>query len=263
MKNLITQNRKSFATGLSPISLAVGLGLLGLSTLTAGVRPTPPILPPNSTPYGKTYGQWSEAWFQWCFSLPVTHHPIFDTATVSTGQSGPVWFIGGNFTGTPITRNVTIPSGTALFFPILNFWADNTDCANGEMISDNNSEAFLRTLAANNMNQASDLSCTVDGVAVQGLADPLNTPYRVQSPTPEGFSYALPATDNLLSYLGLTCWSSNGGTPILVSAATYHPVADGFYILVAPLPVGKHTIHARGALGGFVEDFIYNITVLR
>jgi hypothetical protein len=224
---------------------------------------TPRVLPPHSHPYGKTYGQWSEAWFQWCFSLPVTRHPIFDTAPVGTGQNGRVWFLGGNFTGTPVSRNVTIPPGTALFFPILNFWADNTDCANGEMISDNNPESFLRALVANNMNQAANLSCTIDGIPVRGLSDPLTAAFRAPSPTPGGFSYRLPGTDNLLNFLGLACWSNNDGTIIPVDAAIYHPVADGFYIMVAPLPEGEHTIHAHGALGAFVEDFTYNITVHR
>ncbi len=242
---------------------AIAVSLVALCVV-AGVKPTPPVLLPNSAPYGKTYGEWSETWFQWSFSLPVTSHPIFDTADCSAGQSGHVWFIGGNYTGTPVTRNCTIPAGTALFFPILNFWADNTDCSNGQRISDGNSEGFLRSLAASVMDQAANLSCTIDGVAVQGLTDPLLTPYRVQSPTPGGFSYTVPGSDNILTFLGLACWSNTEGTPIQVDAAVYHPISDGFYILIVPLSKGRHVIHAHGEIGNpsvFTEDFTYNITV--
>jgi len=38
------------------------------------------------------------------------------------GQSGPVFFLAGNFGGTTV-RHCTVPAGKALFFPILNyFW---------------------------------------------------------------------------------------------------------------------------------------------
>jgi hypothetical protein len=259
---------KTFNTQLNQTWLCVALAavlIISLSgaTARAGNGASAKILPPNSHPYGMSYGEWSEAWWQWCFSLPVTSHPLFDTADVSTGQSGQVWFIAGNFTGTPVTRNVTIPSGKALFFPIFNAWGDNTDCNGAEMISDGNTEAFLRNLVKTTfIDPAQNLSCTIDGRTVTGLADPANSPYLVASPTPGGFSYVIPSTDSLLDYFGLTCWANNSGTPILVSAAIYHPVAEGFYLMVAPLSVGSHTIHCHGGTSAFTEDFTYNITVV-
>jgi len=251
---------------LKRLALAGTLALQAMASATLageGNLGNPSILPPQSHAYGHTYGEWSEAWFQWCFSLPVTHNPIFDTADISAGQNGPVWFLGGNFTGTPVTRTGTVPAGTALFFPILNNWADNTDCSGGQMISDNNTEAFLRSFVAGQANQAQNVSCTIDGVAVSGLTDAVNTPDRAPSATPGGFSYTVPATDSVLSFLGLTCWSDNTGTPLPVDAAVYHPVADGVYLLVKPLPPGNHTIHCHGNVGTFIEDFTYHITVLR
>src|SRR5262249_47748517 len=89
----------------------------------------PGVLPPNSKPLGTSYGDWSAEWWKWAFSLPIDHHPLYDTADVSTGQSGKVWFLGGSFapstndagqTVAIATRDVTIPSGVALFFPIAN-----------------------------------------------------------------------------------------------------------------------------------------------
>jgi hypothetical protein len=43
-------------------------------------------------------------------------------------------------------------------------------------------------------------------------------------------------------------------------------VADGYWIMLAPLPIGEHTIRFKGAvdndiLGGFVVDVTYFITV--
>jgi hypothetical protein len=65
----------------------------------------------------------------------------------------------------------------------------------------------------------------------------------------------------LLNFLGLPCWSDNTGAPITVSANIYHPVGDGFYVMVAPLSTGSHAIHFHGTENGFTQDVTYNITV--
>ncbi len=223
----------------------------------------PQVLSPAGKHYGKTYGEWSEAFWQWAFSMPTTRHPMFDSADVGAGQQGTVWFLSGNFTGTPVTRNVTIPSGTALFIPLVNIWADNTDCnGSGQIISDENSESVLRANAKAVEDTASDLSCTIDGIAVPGLANALTTPFRIQSSTPGGFSYTLPASQNLLNYFGLACWTDPNNVPLRVDASIYHAVADGYYVLIAPLAPGPHTITCHGTANGFTESFTYNITVL-
>src|SRR5258708_2413657 len=48
---------------------------------------------PGSTNYGKSYPEWCIAWQQWFDSLETIHHPFLDTADLSVGQSGPVWFL--------------------------------------------------------------------------------------------------------------------------------------------------------------------------
>ena len=45
-------------------------------------------------------------------------------------------------------------------------------------------------------------------------------------------------------------------------AGTYFPaVDDGYYVMVAPLSIGDHTIHFHGTAGPYVRDVTYNITV--
>ena len=213
------------------------------------------VYPPGASFAGKSYGEWSAAWWQWCFSLPAGGHPLFDTADGSAGQSGPVWFLGGTFGGPGTrTRTLSVPDGKCLFFPIINNWADNTDCP----VQDSFTEAQLRAIAGGNQDQATNLSCTIDGLPVTGLADPIHTPYRVTSPV---FTYTIPGSDNLLAYLGLACFTNAAGTPILVNADA---VADGVFLLLPPLPPGPHTIHFYGAIGdppSFYEDITYNLTV--
>jgi hypothetical protein len=193
----------------------------------------------------------------------VSGHPLFDTADVSAGQRGKVWFLGGTFHGGSPVRTGVIPPGKVLFFPILNNWADNTDCANGQRISDGFSVAALRAGVKAGMDGAQNLSCTIDGVPVQGLSDTSNSPYRVQTASPEGFNYSIPGQDSLPVAFGYACWSNTSGAPIRVDAKIYHPVGDGFYIMVAPLAPGSHTIHFHGEIPalGAVLDVTYSLAV--
>ena len=217
------------------------------------------VQPPASTLFGKSYGEWSASWWQWCFSFPPSQHPLFDTADASTGQTGPVWFLGGTLGGTlvssgPVSRSITIPDGKFLYFPIINIWADNTDCPNQDPFT----ETQLRALAKGNEDLATNLTCTIDGLAVSGLANVNNSPYRCVSPV---FDYTVPGSENYLSFLGYSCYTNASNTPILVSADA---VSDGVFLMVSPLSPGSHTIHFSGAIGNSLNlsvDVIYHITV--
>ena len=90
-------------------------------------------------------------------------------------------------------------------------------------------------------NHIVNFSFEVDGVPVNDLAS-----YRVVSPQ---FSFTAP-----------TPWifGDTGGAG--------RAVGDGYYIMVAPLSAGQHTIHFSGTFdfgsgGSFSLDMTYNITV--
>ena len=136
-------------------------------------------------------------------------------------------------------------SAKALFFPIIDSEWDNavppgtppTDYITAE----------LRALAAATVDAATGLACEIDGVSVKGLANVLTTPYRAVSPV---FDYTLPLTDNVDQFFGLNITGTVTGA-----------VADGVYLMLAPLRVGHHRIHFTGVLPGFVLDITYDITV--
>jgi hypothetical protein len=245
------QERRS--VGIRVLGIAVTLLATGnLTPAFAGGNgnANPGVLPPNSNAFGKSYAEWSAEHWKWTYSLPADHHPLTDTADCSTGQSGKVWFLGGTFTPTPVGpglvvgtahRVCTIPSGIALFFPILNVEASVLE-GNGT------TESQLRAAAISLQDHAENLACTIDGVAIQDLDS-----YRVQSPL---FTFGPLPVNNLL------------GAP---AGATSPSVADGVYLLLAPLSRGQHTIHFSGdfrftlAEDGFdfkfVIDITYSITV--
>ena len=228
----VTHIKSFLPRGLKPALLATAILLLAaaLPALAGkGNAGNPGILPPQCVAYGKTYADWSVKWWQWVFSLPATNSPILDTGDdCSAGQSGPVWFLAGAFVGTTNARSCTIPAGLALFFPIANGWNDNTDCPSYDAFS----VEELVGLATGFVDSASGMSCTIDGVPVKGLDDPMTSPYRVG---PQVFSYTLASTDNILAnHFGLAC-IPNG---IMVATAA----EDGVYLLLAPLSAGQHII---------------------
>ena len=96
-------NRRDFLTGL-----AAALLLMSSATASAQENPNPGIFPPGSSPYGRSYGEWSAKFWQWALSLPVNYNPLTDTAPADTAQEGEVWYIGGSFaSSTDVTGQTT------------------------------------------------------------------------------------------------------------------------------------------------------------
>jgi hypothetical protein len=212
------------------------------------------IFPPDSRPFGLTYGEWSAKWWQWAYSLPVDKNPIFDETNCkngANGQSGPVWFLTGVInTSGKATRTCTVPEGKALFFPILNSESDNL-CPE---ISPPHSVEGLRALSKGIMDGATNLRAEVDGAPIQGLNPIGTTPYRVLSPV---FDSKFP-NNNILQFSG--CW----GKPPVAPAGEYGVmVSDGVFLMLEPLSGGHHTIHFSGQLPafGFTLDITYHLAV--
>jgi len=191
----------------------------------------------------------SAEWWQWALSIPTSVNPLTDGtgADCMVGQRGATWFLAGVSTGGTVTRTCSIPQGTMLFFPVINAVNVNTPNVCGQDAK-NIPVATLRAQIAPFIDGATKLSVKVDNKEVKNLLQ------RVQSSV---FAVALPE-DNLFDK---PCTDAGLGN---VPAGIYSPaVADGFYVDLPPLTVGKHTLsfHAENT-GGFVEDVAYNLTVV-
>ena len=226
-------------------------------TYNITVAPTNGVYPPGSIMFGKTYSEWSAAFFQYFFSLPATNNPFwYDGAhphvPLGTAQSGPVWFVHGyrNLSGTGV-RNDTIAAGTSLLLVAVDLFWDNADCPN----PDHYTPAQLLSFASNDVNTA-NMTMRVDGVPIPGISNVLTTPYRVQTI----YNYTAPASDNMIYVAeGLSCYQNNQGIPYIVNGA----VADGVVLMIPPLSPGFHTIAYTLTLsGGFQWNMTENVTVL-
>jgi hypothetical protein len=194
-----------------------GLKTGGATVAHSGANPG--VFPPSSVAYGKTYGEWSAAWWQWVLAIPRRDNPNADPTgeKCHVGQSGPVWFLAGT-TGGATERTCTLPAGKAVFFPIVN--SVNWDPFGVETLDD------LRREAKEPIDHVTALEASVDGVSLQGLRN-----YRCQPPVPFEFIGPPVEEDPLFGPDQAGKWTA---------------VADGFYVMLEPLSPGPHTITFRG-----------------
>jgi hypothetical protein len=182
----------------------------------------PGVIPPHAKPYGKSYGEWGARLIQWLFSIPASDNPLLNpAASCSVGQSGPVWFLPPN-TGGVNTAYCAVPAGKSIFFALLANFA-NYPCPfpNYEPVPGQSLQDFLTQVAKDFANHATRLQVEVDGVPLRNL-----------------FGYR--ATSDLFNI------TFDPSLLFLDPCATGSPqpaVSDGYFIMLAPLPVGTHTIH--------------------
>jgi hypothetical protein len=193
----------------------------------------PGVVPPNAHIRGLSYGEWEARWWQTLFSIPVVdgYHPGISGGAFG-GEDGVVFLTG--VPGGP-TIHVTIRPGTALFFPVVN--AECSEIEPDPYHGDNEQE--LRACANMHIDNTSGLFAVIDGRPVKNLGA-----YRVQSPL---FEFGPLPEDNLLAF-------AYGDDADFPPGATSLSVDAGVYLLLAPLSVGKHTIHFGATLIGGAPD---------
>ena len=218
----------------------------------------PGVIPPHAKAYGLTYGEWSVDWWKWLIGIPAAENPGLDETGEfgDIDQDGPVWFLVGLFGSGEVTRSVTVPAGKALLFPLYNWvWWAPDDLGTAEFVADHlgftpeeiaamTDEELIR-LISNFAAGEPEMTCTVDGQPLQNLLG-----YHADSPA---FRFL---DTTLLDEFGVPISQPNLA------------VAAGYWIMLAPLPVGEHTIqwttHATHSLPDFDTDLdvTYHITVV-
>lgn len=200
--------------------------------------------PFTAHPYGQSYADWGAAWWEWVVGFTCTTSPIFDPdgSGQNQNQSGPVFFLAGN-TGGTVFRNVTIPSGKAVFFPINNYLNDypcpdpNFQPSPGESLED-----FLTAGATGFIDLVDILTVNLDGNDLTNL-----------------FSYR--ATSSMFDFTGNPDLT-NCADPC-ITGTEQQGVSDGYWIMLKPLSSGSHTLHFTSGISqwNYLLDITYNITV--
>ena len=206
----------------------------------------PAVVSPNDLYAGMTYGDWSAVWWQYVIQTPNAGTTLFsddssgpyDCSQGQTPTSAPVFFlVGGGMQYKAATRTCTVPKGKAIFFPII-----NSECSTLEPAPFYGANEFaLRTCVSTYTNAVNSLRVTVDGVPLGNLRLA-----RAQSPV-----YTFTSVDS---------------AGILGVQGTGSSVSDGYWVLLAPLSPGKHTIHFEAAApvtpaGPNYQNVTYKLTV--
>jgi hypothetical protein len=238
--------------------------LATVTFLTATIAPTLPITynaqaqtsvvpPPGTSPPPGSINALTDRWWQFVLSINTQIQPNPFT-TVFTGdcsflaQPGNLLFLvetaspGG---GVQNHGTCSVPAGTSILFPLVN--GVDTGPAS-EFISNPTTEPTfvlgqpfkLLKEPIDIVKTATNLVATVDGRQLQS---------NFVESTPGGFAVNV-ASNNPV-----------GDTP---TGPGQHAVAEGFWVLLPPLPAGQHTISFGGCLptvGFCTGTIVYGITV--
>ncbi len=220
--------------------------LLLLAVLLMATQPAladsnrPIVIPPDFKPYGKTINQWTAAWWQYVMAFPASTNPLVDPtgANCAAGQSGPVFFLVGTASGSAVRDDCVVPPGKSVLFPIINVIV--------AVPEDGPTAADIVSLASDYMSHTDLVEATVDGVNLPNLKED----FRFPSP--------------IFSFFGAT----PGIFAVLYDYPGYYEgyrataFSDGWWVMLAPLIPGRHTLHFKGHLFApeFGADFTTEVT---
>ena len=187
---------------------------------------TPGVYSVESKPFGKSYGESAASWWQWFSGIRSNQNPGIDNsgAFCNVGQPNKdVWFLTLTFgTANQVSRSCTIPAGRSKFVPIF-----SNDCDTSEYPAYTTRDQFASSARQQTDSVSTVLSLTLDGKPIGSLES-----YRTDSPM---FNITYPGPtpkDNVYS----------------VKPGVYPGVVDGFFVMLKPLPVGKHDLHIKHLL---------------
>jgi hypothetical protein len=225
------------------------------------------VAPPESLPGGLSYEQWSAKWWQWVWSIPYAVNPLVNPQSFdcSTNQSGPVWFLAST-----AGRPCVIPAGKMIFLSIVSVGEDypcpatfNFNPGPGQSL-----EQFLTIGYGPNWgarqfaDHETKLVVRLDRQEVEGLyLPPVSSKYRVTSP--------------LFAFTGDPSLSGPQFDPC-VTGSPQPGLTDGYFIMLAPLSPGQHTLyslgeqvfhepqtfHQKSPPGRFTVEVTYNLTII-
>ncbi|HAJ63793.1 MAG TPA: hypothetical protein DCP31_34970 [Cyanobacteria bacterium UBA8543] len=215
------------------------LSVLPALALTVNLLPAQAgVLAPDSTYNGKTQAEWSAEWNKYVYSIPQLESPFQDTTgeKANINQSGSVFFLVGADLPNPVTRKITVNENQLLFLPLINGWANNF------LVNPPLTVEELAGWITPAIDLTDSLFFKLDGVALS--TDELFQ--HRQTPTP--FNVTL-AENNF--------FGEPAGTSSIV-------VSDGYWLMVEPLSVGKHTMSFGGTISDldFKQDITYEISVV-
>jgi hypothetical protein len=199
-----------------------------LMVTTAAYAQSGLVVAPNESVGGIRQAEWSRLWWQWAGSFQGSESPVADQTGDFCGskQGGPVWFLAGTYATRRTIRACTVPKDKYLFFPLINYVVmppvnDSTTCS-----------SVTKNAAAMTDDPAS-LILEIDGKRIGGLS-----------------AHRLATTQ---------CFDMGAKTREQVRV--FPSAANGYYVMLRPLPPGKHELNFGGALPSMLQAVTYTLQV--
>lgn len=208
--------------------LASTAGAQGTGTDIGGVT----VLGPDAEYAGVSRGEWEGQWWQWAASFPIDVNPNFDSsgAMCGFGQSGPIFFSPGNFTGEPQDTTCMVPEGMAIYISMSGAGCSTVE----EPPFFGGNEEELTTCANQQGAAILELTTTINGEELPNAMD-----YGVTSPM---FTLNLP-----------------DGNFYGVSEGVALSVSTAYSFIIAPPSPGEYEITVSSVFEGASEPFVSTI----
>jgi hypothetical protein len=208
------------------VAIAIVAALAAASSAESAAADQRSVLPPDARIAGEAQPQWSVRWWQWAASFDYPESPVADRTgeRCAAGQDGPVWFLAGVYGSAPVKRTCEVPAGKWLFFPIVNYVVFPPD---GSTPSCQTVTAQARA----STDDPVDLAVFVDGASVANLA-------KHRQSSADCFNLGERAGQDV-----------------------YPAASNGYYVMLRPLPPGKHEIKWGGVLQKLRQAVVYEIVV--
>ena len=217
------------------------------------VQSLPTLFPHDSKPFNVTMGKWLERYWIWLASIPKDVHPRGDTtgANCGTNQAGPIWYL-----DPPVEQpqpNATtfyceIPENKAILVPLFVSECDPT-------VLNNPTDSQISECTKME-NDRANIIFDIDGnrfVQIKGTSQS-EEQYSLYRTTSDFFNISF-AENNIFD----------------ADSGTYRAQADGYFVIVQPLPLGDHEMsiyHNRlvsepGKKPQPAVDVSYNIKIIK
>jgi hypothetical protein len=219
------------------------------ASVAASPQPAATAANPPERIDGIALADWTGRWWQWAFAFPDGLEPYRDRdgRLCDLGQSGPVWFLAGTDGRFDARRTCRVPEGRHLLVPVINMI--HYGPISGALARP--CDALQKAAATNNDHLRSAVAL-LDGEALPASAVLRLRTTRCFDPFPGADPGADPGKDA----------EEEAGSGL-------HAAADGYWILLPPLPAGRHvlSIGANYAApgdeghGSMVQNFEYTLDV--
>ena len=215
-------------TKICVLVLVVALVVLALAAPMADAKRK--VIPPNATPHGAPTASGPRRWWQWALAIPEDQSPFYDEtgANVAVGQKGSRVVprrdhgvrLGAAWRGPPATS--PIPHGRMLFFPVIN----------AEMSPPEGPGVGIDTWQGLVDFTMSYIDARARRPARPSTGATSRSPTRTASRRPRSRR-----TRRRTRCPRAACY-----IPFGVAPGTYPFFSDGYYVMLAPLSSGEHTV---------------------